>query len=100
MSLLVGRRKLWPGQTVRPILKTLTCYRGADRVRNSVIDPDESSASSRPVETYVDVPESLRNIGKKPVELNRPAKGMSNADAEGEVADIRAKHAAEKQSTV
>lgn len=65
----------------------------------AVIDPNENATVGRPVETYVELPESLRNIGKKPVELNRPVKKSTDGDAEGDVSGIRAKHDAEKKNT-
>jgi hypothetical protein len=63
------------------------------------VDPNESAAAGRPVETYVELPESLRNIGKKPVELNRPVKKSTDGDVESDVSSIRAKHDAEKKNT-
>ncbi|KAG7529403.1 hypothetical protein FFLO_05675 [Filobasidium floriforme] len=67
--------------------------------RPDFVDPNESAAAGRPVETYVELPESLRNIGKKPVELNRPVKKPTDSDIEGDVSGIRAKHDAEKKNT-
>jgi hypothetical protein len=62
-----------------------------------VVDPNEALASSKPVERYVDLPESLKNLGKK--SSADVGKSTKRSEVEVDVTKIREKHETDKKNS-
>jgi hypothetical protein len=62
-----------------------------------VVGPNEALASSKPVERYVDLPESLKNLGKK--SSADVGESTKRSEAEVDVTKIREKHETDKKNS-